>query len=650
MTNSVRISGRILYLTEDPELVRTQLLGQDVRPHQDQLADDVSTDEIIPGWACFWYDETLGAHTQTAFRTRNIGREQVRSGGFEVIVSGWSRGCGSSRETAPYSEWYAGIRLVIARSFAATYRQNCHNIGLYTSTDFGLIERLHRGEVLSVDELVADLDRLSALTVRSRGLMGLSRARRTGATRIDNPKTRPRPMTLTEKILASHVVDDSDPNTLGVQALAPGDSLFCRPDVRFTHDYVTPMSAEIFQRAFGANARVCEPHRVYAFRDHLTFLDRVMPEAQRAEGLLRLADGLADRQAEFCEKQGIRLYGETESGGSEAICHNAVLEDIARPGQLIVGTDSHTCTAGALGCFALGVGATDMANAWFSGDVRIAVPETVRIDLEGTPPWDVSGKDIMLAIMANPYFASGENRGQVLEFGGPVISSMGVDERATLTNMAVEVGALTAIIAGDEKSSRYIEETRGVSLDPQSFPQSDPDAEYAHRLEVEVDTLVPMVATPGDPRNGRPITGLERPIKIDIAYAGSCTGGKQSDMDLYAEVLSSALDHGMRVAPGVQFFIQFGSQRVKEYARSQGYLRVFQEIGAEVLEPSCGACIRAGPGISTERSQVTISASNRNYPGRSGPGQVYLASPRVVAASAIAGAIVRPDELWQATS
>lgn len=650
MANSVRISGRVLYLTEDPELVRTQLRGEDVRPRPDELADDVSTDEIIPSWACFWYDDNLGAHTQTGFRTRCIGREQVRDGGFEVIVSGWSRGCGSSRETAPYSEWYAGIRLVIARSFAATYRQNCHNIGLYTSTDFGLLERIQRREAISVDELVADLDRLSALTVRSRGLVGLSRARRTGTARIENPRTGSRAMTLTEKVLASRVVDDSNPNALGVRALAPGDSVFCRPDVRFTHDYVTPMAAEIFQKAFGVDARVSDAAHVYAFRDHLTFLGQVMPEAQRAEGLLRLADGLADRQAEFCQEQGIRLYGETESGGSEAICHNAVLEDIALPGQLIVGTDSHTCTAGALGCLALGVGATDMANAWFSGEVRVAVPQTVRIALSGTPAKDVSGKDIMLAIMANPYFASGENRGQVLEFQGPALGEMGIDERATLTNMAVEVGALTAIVPGDLTSSRYIEETRGLYISPESFPRSDPGATYAHQLKVDLRALVPMVATPGDPRNGRPITSLDRPIKVDIAYAGSCTGGKQSDMVLYAEVLSAALDHGMRVAPGVQLFIQFGSQRVKEFARQKGYLDVFRKVGAQVLEPSCGACIRAGPGISTERSQVTISASNRNYPGRSGPGEVYLASPRVVAASAIAGAIVRPDELWQSAT
>jgi 3-isopropylmalate/(R)-2-methylmalate dehydratase large subunit len=153
-----------------------------------------------------------------------------------------------------------------------------------------------------------------------------------------------------------------------------------------------------------------------------------------------------------------------------------------------------------------------------------------------------------------------------------------------------------------------------------------------------------MVATPGDPRNGIPIDELEEEIRIDAAYGGSCTGGKMADMDMYAEVLRNAVAQGKRVAPGVHLYIQFGSQKIKQYARERGYIDIFNQAGAELIDPSCGACINAGPGASPSAETVTVSAQNRNFPGRSGPGKLYLASPYVVAASAIAGKIVEPYE------
>jgi len=157
-----------------------------------------------------------------------------------------------------------------------------------------------------------------------------------------------------------------------------------------------------------------------------------------------------------------------------------------------------------------------------------------------------------------------------------------------------------------------------------------------------------MVALPGDPRNGIPIESLEGEVRIDAAYGGSCTGGKMADMDMYAEVLQSALEQGKRVAPGVHLYLQFGSQRIKQYARERGYIQIFEQAGAELIDPSCGACINAGPGASPNAETVTVSAQNRNFPGRSGPGKLYLASPYVVAASAIAGKIVEPFEFLRA--
>jgi 3-isopropylmalate/(R)-2-methylmalate dehydratase large subunit len=187
---------------------------------------------------------------------------------------------------------------------------------------------------------------------------------------------------------------------------------------------------------------------------------------------------------------------------------------------------------------------------------------------------------------------------------------------------------------------------RGLSEEEirRGFLGSDPDAEYAASFEIDLSEVRPMVATPGDPRNGVAVADLSEPVKIDIAYGGSCTGGKMADMDMYAAVLRRAVEQGRRVAPGVHLYLQFGSQKIKEYARARGYIEIFERAGAELIDPSCGACINAGPGASRNPEQVTVSAQNRNFPGRSGPGKVYLASPFVVAASAIAGHIIEPEE------
>jgi len=230
----------------------------------------------------------------------------------------------------------------------------------------------------------------------------------------------------------------------------------------------------------------------------------------------------------------------------------------------------------------------------------------------------------------------------VLEFAGEDLANWPMDERATLTNMAVEAGGTTGIIEPDEVTLDYVVRARG--LDPEEvrkgFVYSDPEAEYAAVFEINLDEIGPMVATPGDPRNGIPIDDLEE-VRIDAAYGGSCTGGKMADMDMYAEVLENALANGKRVADGVHLYIQFGSQKIKQYARQRGYIDIFERAGAELIDPSCGACINAGPGASPSAETVTVSAQNRNFPGRSGPGKLYLASPYVVAASAIAGKIHR---------
>jgi 3-isopropylmalate/(R)-2-methylmalate dehydratase large subunit len=667
--DQMKFNGRILFLTEDTSLVRQQLeaTGDEAKALAEELAqrlikddlplmNNISTDEITPGWVCFYYDETLGQYVYVGMREGAVKKDEVKNGGFAVVVSGLSKGCGSSRETAPYAEKWAGIQLVIARSIEKIYGQNSQNIGLLTSTDFGLIERIRRGEEIALEEFTRGLDPISQSIVEYGGLFSYNKARLAGETSpppingalpdgwASDTVVTPRPMNIVEKIIARHAFVTT--GKIGVEAVKPGDALFAVADVRFSHEYVTPMAESLLKQALGSDARVTEPQSVFAFRDHLTFLNKVMSPKHREMGLLEKADGLATTQESFTKSQGIKLYGENPEGGSEAICHNAVVEDLALPGQIVIGTDSHTCMAGVLGCFAFGVGSTDMANAWYAKDIRIRVPETVRYVLKGRKRADVAAKDVMLYILASDYMKSSQGIGKVLEFAGDDLANWAMDERATLTNMSVEAGGFTGIIEPDEFTLQYIVKMRG--LDPEEvrkgFVYSDPDAEYAATFEIDLNEVRPMVALPGDPRNGIPIDELTEEVRIDAAYGGSCTGGKMADMDMYATVLRNALSRGKRVAPGVHLYLQFGSQKIKQYAREKGYIEIFTEAGAELIDPSCGACINAGPGASKTAETVTVSAQNRNFPGRSGPGKLYLASPYVVAASAIAGKIVEPDE------
>jgi 3-isopropylmalate/(R)-2-methylmalate dehydratase large subunit len=305
---------------------------------------------------------------------------------------------------------------------------------------------------------------------------------------------------------------------------------------------------------------------------------------------------------------------------------------------------------------AFGIGTTDLFNSWITKDVRVRVPESVRVVIRGKKHANVTAKDFILKILSLDYVRSGKALAKVMEYAGAAIHELSVDERATMTNMAAEIGGFTGIVAPDEKVVEFLVERRGMERRQAEKLvdglNSDPAAEYAEVIELDAADITPMVATPGDPGNGKYIRELNTPVPIEIAYGGTCTAGKNEDMDMYACVLSDALRQGKRVADAVKFYIQFGSQQTREYAVSKGYLDVFRRAGVEVIEPSCGACINAGPGVSTRADQVVISAQNRNFPGRSGPGQMYLASPLTVAASAVAGYIVeyQPSEEWELIS
>ncbi|MFP6686245.1 MAG: aconitase family protein, partial [Polyangiaceae bacterium] len=469
--HSVRPEGRILYLTEDLDQLQQQLAGEtlETAPAPEALINNISTDEITPGWVCYYYDETLARYCLVGLRGGKVERDAIKDGGFSVIVSGLSKGCGSSRETAPYSEREAGIQIVVARNIEKIYGQNCQNIGLLTTTDFSIIDRVKAGEEIPITEFTKGLDQISADVVSYGGLFKYNKARLEGEVSPPPIATPHRPMTLAEKIIAQHAIVDAQSGDLGIEAVAPGDSLFIRTSVRFSHEYVTPMAESLFIAGLGQDASVTEPESVFAFRDHLTFLDRVMPQEHIDMGLMDQAKKLKVVQADFAGRHGVKIYGEVERDGrtvgSEAICHNKVIEELAMPGQVVIGTDSHTCMAGALGCFAFGVGSTDMANAWFTRDVRLAVPESVRFNLQGGLRAGVTAKDVMLHLLSQPFWRSGDGIGKVLEFAGEGITSMPMDERSTLTNMAVEAGGFTGIIEADEKVVDYLVSQRGLDAE-----------------------------------------------------------------------------------------------------------------------------------------------------------------------------------------
>jgi 3-isopropylmalate/(R)-2-methylmalate dehydratase large subunit len=646
---TVRFEGRVLFLTEDPELIRRQLAGEDLDWDPSiKLRDDISTDEITPVWVCYHYDEKLGEYPYVGLECRGerpIGESDVKNGGFVACVSGKRRGKGSSREASPFAELSAGIRIVIAENIERIYRENCQNLGLFTSTDFRLIERIRSGAAIALAEFTEGADPITREIIERGGLFAYNEAREKGEVSPPSPATAAdRPMTVAEKILASRWIGDLAKGEVGVPAVKPGDTGFVRTDIRFSHEYVTPMAAGLYGQ-YTPDAKIRDKDSVLLFRDHLGMLDLVISEERKAAGLLDLAGGLAKRQKEFSEERGLRLHGDLKDRkGSEGICHSIVCGHYAAPGQVIVGSDSHTPHSGALGTVAFGVGSTAIASAWVTQDVRISVPETVKIEIAGRKPENVTAKDMVLEVLRRPFVKEGGAVAKILEWTGPAVAALSVDERATLTNMSAEIGAFTGICNADESTVEFLIERRDMErADAEHLcegARSDPGAEYAHVISVDASKLRPIVAAPGDPGRGVFVDELEGPVDIDIVYIGSCTGAKRDDMDMYAQVFGPAAAAGHRIPENVTCYIQMGSLDVEDYCRKQGYLEAFQAVGAQLLAPGCGACINAGPGVSTSPEQVTISSINRNFPGRSGPGKVYLASPYTVAASALAGRIV----------
>lgn len=643
----VRLSpeSRVLFLTKDPALVRRQLAGElDLSMSEvsiDDLLDDINTDAMTPAWVCFSYkpeDLALDAYAGLIVDGERLFEHQaLSSGGFEVIVSGLRKGVGSSRETAVQAEKWSGIRIAIAASFAPIHAANNINQGVLMA-DHAVLERLQNGEGVPLEEFYRDYDPITQLIVQEGGLFPFAKAVAAGELELPTPDTAARDMTMAEKILARHQLE---PGTGYVQ---PGDSLVVRVDGGYSHEFTTAQVHHFLAQQYGEDYEISDAANFAVFEDHLIYADDV----PKMRGFLDKIEILREMQREFQRHTGVQDFS-ARDGVSPGICHEVARERLISPSQFILATDSHTCMGGCNNALTWGVGATEYASLIHSGFTTVEVPESIRFELEGSLPEGVTAKDLMLHILLH-YARPQDTLKRVMEFTGPGVASLSMDERATLTNMATECSARGAIVEADEATFAWLAERRpGLNLDQlrREAVAPDPGAEYAggfHRIDLS--ELRPMVAHPGDPDHGIPSDPTNGAyvdelgtVAIDIAYGGSCTAGKIDDLRFYHRVVKEALAAGRRVPEGVDFFIQFGSREVEEYCQKRGFLETFEQAGVQLIKPGCGACIGCGPGVSETDEQVTVSAINRNYKGRSGPGRLYLASPLTVAASALEGRI-----------
>lgn len=428
-------------------------------------------------------------------------------------------------------------------------------------------------------------------------------------------------MTLSEQIIARHS---------GRPRVAPGDNVWVDVDILMTHDVCGPPAIGIFKEQFGQDARVWDKEKLVIIPDHYIFTSD--KHANRNVRILR----------EFAAEQDLPYYYDVGTPRYKGVCHMALAEEgFNRPGSVLIGTDSHTCTSGAFGLFSTGVGNTDAALIMGTGKIWLKVPETMRFTFEGNLPPYLMAKDLILAVIGEIGTDGATYR--AMEFDGQAVFDLSVEERMTLTNMAIEAGGKNGIIEADEKTIEYVRARTDAPFEPVYRRE---DARYRGEWRYDVTQMDPMVAKPHSPDNKATVREVAG-TRLDRAYIGSCTGGKLEDF-----VAAARLMKGEEVQ--IETFIVPATTHVENELRTtmvdgQSVYEIFESAGCQVGNSSCAACL-GGPVDTfgrTHGDEVVISSTNRNYPGRMGSKQasVFLASPLTVAASALSGIITDPREV-----
>ena len=418
-------------------------------------------------------------------------------------------------------------------------------------------------------------------------------------------------MTLTEKILA---------NKSGNSSVKPGDLIFVSVDLSMATDIASPLTIKVFEE-LGMD-KVFDPDKIALVNDHLT-------PAKDID-----AAGFSMMMREFAKKFGIKHYYEV---GRTGISHVLLPDEgLIAPGDIILGADSHSTTYGAFGCFGAGMGATDIAAIWAEGEIWLRVPETIKIEFKGELPKYVIGKDLVLLVCRDLGMEGGTYK--ALEYCGETVDNMTMDDRLTLTNMAIEAGAKNGIIAADDKTMKYLDGR--LKKDDYQIFKSDDDAEYHSVLEYDVTDMEPQVAVPFLPSNVKPISQVDK-VKVDQVMIGSCTNGRYSDFELAAEVLGDNV-----FSKDTRVLITPATTEIYQKMLKSGLILKFSEAGAAVTTPGCGACIGAHLGVMGDK-EVGVFTTNRNFPGRTGSrtAEVYLSNPAVAVAAGITGRLTDPREL-----
>ncbi|MCG3172925.1 MAG: 3-isopropylmalate dehydratase large subunit [Myxococcota bacterium] len=645
----MKLTGKILYLTDDPALIQRQLEpgAPQFRYRGEPLAFGVNTDAMISGQACTlgYTGEILGPHFLRNFKGV-VDLEAIRKGGFEVIVGGDAYGTGSSREVAVVAHQGAGIKLVAAKSFQRIFQENMVYGGMPFTTDLSVLDRLLAGEDVDLSAFTRELPPFFRAVSQSGGLLPYANRLISGEARPpESARAARRPLNITEKIVARNALAGSLPeNAFGLDSVRPGDQVLARTDFRGVHEYTGGMVVALYEEAFG-KAPVSNPSSVAAFEDHFVLLDHgAVPEDVRASRLKPAMD-LTKEMLEGCARMGVKVHG-PHRDLPPGVCHRLVVERYALPGTINVLTDSHTPTAGVLNCLAFGVGSTAMAFAMRTGLIPVTVPKTVRINVTGRAGSVVSPKDLILHIIGDPYFREEHWRESptdtcVIELGGPGLEQWNVDELSVLTNMTVEGGLMTGVVEPCAPIISFLKTQRGLSEERLAplLVRPDPGAEYARVWNLDLGEVPVTVASPGDSRN-RVALDKAGDTPVHNVVIASCTGGSLADLRAAFQVL-----RGRKMAPTVRMTVTPSSHDVAMAAEKEGILEFFRTLGAVVTEPGCGSCIGNGPGI-PRPGEITASTTNRNFDRRMGaPGDVWLVSPAVAAASAITGRLTDPRSL-----